>query len=75
MTTSQVGNFFLKTRTCHLNYHTGKSRIMPQKKDSSVDAPALQSRPWEQKESTGIWEEDLHGTTRDLRWKQASGVV
>lgn len=41
----------------------------------SVDASALWSRLWEQKESTGSLEEDLNNTTRGVRRTQASGVV
>lgn len=75
MATSQVSDFFWKTRTCRLNYHTGKNRIMPQRQGSPVDALALQSWPWEQKERTGSLEEDLHGTTGGVRQKQVSEVV
>lgn len=48
---------------------------MPQRQGSPVDALALQSRPWEQKERTGSLEEDLHGTTGGVRQKQVSEVV
>lgn len=40
-----------------------------------MDASALWSRLWEQKESTGSLEEDLNNTTRGVRRTQASGVV